>query len=462
MNRELTSTFDRLHYHISMIPNELQSQERVEEILLPLDSIGSVSPAAVFWIRVEGDYFNFFTRNNLLQVFGLDPASGIIQYDYVEGTGWRDDPERDVMVISVAIAKQTGLGVGDSMNFTVSGKRVTREIIGVDRNGFDFAWLKWQDLAQLAGSVEGAPRPNNYVVISTIPDRSAPVFAVGMDESLLAFIDDSFDTDNPGVIISGALAESEGLSAGDTITLTVGGETVERAIIAVIPNAIMEQTAQTQMPGIGAIPDDVALFGFNDLTTITGVDTQGEPVPNGYYVTTSLDDPTPDQVDEVMDEANIAMLEQGIGARYVNLVLQSEVLTELIITNTSIIGAATLLIGAVGAIGLLTTLSIAVLERQKEIGVMRSIGATSGVIGLQFVIEGLIVGFVSWVFSIPVSFMLARQLFKVLQLENVPFSYPPQALVIGLIGILLISAISSLGPSMSAARKTVSDILRYQ
>jgi ABC-type antimicrobial peptide transport system permease subunit len=288
------------------------------------------------------------------------------------------------------------------------------------------------------------------------------VFAVGMDESLLAFIDDSFDTDNPGVIISGALAESEGLSAGDTITLTVGGETVERAIIAVIPNAIMEQTAQTQMPGIGAIPDDVALFGFNDLTTITGVDTQGEPVPNGYYVTTCLDDPTPDQVDEVMDEANIAMLEHGIGARYVNLVLQSEVLTELIITNTSIIGAATLLIGAVGAIGLLTTLSIAVLERQKEIGVMRSIGATSGVIGLQFVIEGLIVGFVSWVFSIPVSFVLARQLFKVLQLENVPFSYPPQALVIGLIGILLISAISSLGPSMSAARKTVSDILRYQ
>jgi ABC-type antimicrobial peptide transport system permease subunit len=66
------------------------------------------------------------------------------------------------------------------------------------------------------------------------------------------------------------------------------------------------------------------------------------------------------------------------------------------------------------------------------------------------------------VFSIPVSFVLARQLFKVLQLENVPFSYPPQALVIGLIGILLISAISSLGPSMSAARKTVSDILRYQ
>jgi hypothetical protein len=183
------------------------------------------------------------------------------------------------MVISVAIANQTGLAVGDSMNFTVSGKRVTREIIGVDRNGFDFAWLKWQDLAQLAGSVEGAPRPNNYVVISTMPDRSAPVFAVGMDESLLAFIDDSFDTDDPGVIISGALAESEGLSAGDTITLTIGGETVERAIIAVIPNAIMEQTAQTQMPGIGSIPDDVALFGFNDLTTITGVDTQGEPVP---------------------------------------------------------------------------------------------------------------------------------------------------------------------------------------
>ena len=46
----------------------------------------------------------------------------------------------------------------------------------------------------------------------------------------------------------------------------------------------------------------------------------------------------------------------------------------------------------VGGIGLLTIASIGVFERQREIGVMRSIGASSGAILIQFWLEGILVG----------------------------------------------------------------------
>ena len=61
------------------------------------------------------------------------------------------------------------------------------------------------------------------------------------------------------------------------------------------------------------------------------------------------------------------------------------------------------LIAFVGAIGLAGTLSINVLERRREIGVMRAIGASSFQIARLFVGEGLILGLMAWVIAIPLS-----------------------------------------------------------
>jgi len=46
--------------------------------------------------------------------------------------------------------------------------------------------------------------------------------------------------------------------------------------------------------------------------------------------------------------------------------------------------------------------------------------------------------------------------------DFIEFAYPPVLLPIGFVGILIIATISSVWPSVSAARKTVSNILRYQ
>jgi putative ABC transport system permease protein len=117
---------------------------------------------------------------------------------------------------------------------------------------------------------------------------------------------------------------------------------------------------------------------------------------------------------------------------------------------------------AVGAIGLLATLSMAVFERQKEIGVMRSIGAGSITVAGQFLIEGILVGVISWLIGVPLSYLLSRVLADALPFGVTDIDYPAVAVVIGLVGMITVATISSLWPSINAARKTVSEIIRYQ
>ena len=130
--------------------------------------------------------------------------------------------------------------------------------------------------------------------------------------------------------------------------------------------------------------------------------------------------------------------------------------------SQAILSAVAGLIALVGALGLLTTLSMSVFERQKEIGVMRSIGAGSGTVVAQFLTEGMVVGVVAWIVGLPLMLGIQWLLLQIIGADLFGFQISLPAVIIGLIGMLIITMIASLWPSLGAARKTVSDILRYQ
>jgi putative ABC transport system permease protein len=186
-------------------------------------------------------------------------------------------------------------------------------------------------------------------------------------------------------------------------------------------------------------------------------------VPNAFFILAQAKDPSAREVDKLIEQINDTLVDQGITASYTNVTEIADQASKAILSIGIVLNIASAVMAAVGAIGLITTLSIAVFERQKEIGIMRSVGAKSPAIILQFLVEGMLIGLIAWVLAVPLSIALAWGLTEILPFGDfIPFVYPPIMLPLGLVGIVVIATISSVWPSVSAARKTVANILRYQ
>ncbi len=289
------------------------------------------------------------------------------------------------------------------------------------------------------------------------PVGSAPpvLYAIGTEATnrdLLNFeLRDGQDwDDNPeldGIVVTAGIADDLGKEVGDTITVHIGANTAELEII-----------------GITTYPFDTVWAKWETLAELGGLkNAEGELQPNGFSILLNNPDPTTQEVADVIADINEVLLARGINASYINWTENAEETGKFIATFGVIMNTAAALIAAVGAIGLLSTLAMSVFERQKEIGVMRSIGATSVAVALQFLIEGLIVGVVAWVIGVPIGYMLNQSLAESLNFGDAfAPDYPVLVTIIGLTGTLLVATFASLWPSAGAARKTVSDILRYQ
>jgi len=130
-----------------------------------------------------------------------------------------------------------------------------------------------------------------------------------------------------------------------------------------------------------------------------------------------------------------------------------------------LLGFMAVLIGTVGSIALSGALALSVLERRKEIGVMRAIGASSRTISNLFIGEGLILGWLSWLIAIPLTFpagqLMVFALGNAFQLDMV-YHYTPAGQILWFIIITILSIIASWLPARGASRISVRESLAYQ
>jgi putative ABC transport system permease protein len=123
------------------------------------------------------------------------------------------------------------------------------------------------------------------------------------------------------------------------------------------------------------------------------------------------------------------------------------------------------LMAVVGGIGLMGALSISVVERTKEIGVMRAIGARSRTILGMFMMEGVLQGIFSWAFALPLSAVISRPfsdaLGQAMLRTTLNYRYDTAAIVIWLVVVSLISSLASILPARSATRISVRASLAY-
>jgi putative ABC transport system permease protein len=99
------------------------------------------------------------------------------------------------------------------------------------------------------------------------------------------------------------------------------------------------------------------------------------------------------RIDRYLKDKNYAVqgVQSGVSLR--------ENATQAVNTLVSFLLIMAILTAFVGSIGLTGTMSMNVLERTREIGVMRTIGAVDRVIMQSVIIEALVIGLITWVFS---------------------------------------------------------------
>ena len=248
------------------------------------------------------------------------------------------------------------------------------------------------------------------------------------------------------VVSTGALNEEPGMHLGQEVILKVDGR---KATFRVVGMAL----------GLGLAP-----LVYADYTDIARLTHDVGRASSLMVVTTRHDPVFQAQVAAVL-EAHFR--QHGLRVNSIQLISEENAGTEAgfnMVIALALVMA--FLLAAVGWLGLMGTLSINVLERTREIGVMRAIGATDRAVAGAFIAEGMAIGAISWLagtlIALPLSGLLSYGVgMAILQAPlSYTFSAGGVALWLGL--VLALSALASFLPARRAARLTVREVLAYE
>lgn len=253
--------------------------------------------------------------------------------------------------------------------------------------------------------------------------------------------------DGHAVLLNQKLARDLGVSVGDHIELDLGQDgTSTWTIVGLIFDLINNQS--TAYVHSDTLNLELNQVGRASLARIRAVD--GSPAGQSALV----------------EDLRQRMEQLGIGVAVAQTAFEDQEAAEAQFSIlTTILMTMTVVMAIVGSIGLSGTLSINVIERRREIGVMRAVGASSRDVGLIFVGEGVLLGLVSWVQAVPLSILAGRP-FVVAIGDIIHFPGRYQLAANGLWIWLAIVLVLSLGASWLPARRatqiSVNQSLAYE
>lgn len=124
------------------------------------------------------------------------------------------------------------------------------------------------------------------------------------------------------------------------------------------------------------------------------------------------------------------------------------------------------LLAVVGGLGLMGTMSINVIERTREIGVMRSIGASDGDVLKIVMVEGILIGLLSWLFgailALPLSKPISDAVGNAFLQTPLSFTFSVGGVLLWLLLVVLVAGAACLLPARNASRLTIRDALAYE
>jgi putative ABC transport system permease protein len=126
--------------------------------------------------------------------------------------------------------------------------------------------------------------------------------------------------------------------------------------------------------------------------------------------------------------------------------------------------AMTIIVATIGGIGIANTLTLNVLERRREIGIMRAIGGRNGHLLQAFMTEALVLGGAGFLFGLLLGYPLAAMLVWLMSSVLFPleFTFPIEVAGTAFLFTLALTIVASAGPALGAARLRISSALRYE
>lgn len=258
--------------------------------------------------------------------------------------------------------------------------------------------------------------------------------------------------DTYAVVLNQRLAKHTGIKVGDRVIFDHGphGKS-EWQVVGLFLDPALVRSAY--------VPRDTLLReirSFNRATTIwiqtTRTDAAGEAA-------------VAQELQQYYEQRKFKLDTQGVffgqntASQIVDLVLNN------FMVIISLLGAMAIIIGLVGSVALSGILSLNVLERRREIGVMRAIGASSVSIAGMFIGEGILLAWLSWLFavilSIPASYSFIQAFAEVAD-NDILFKYSPTGALYWLIIVTVLAVIASWFPAHRATQISVRESLAYQ
>jgi putative ABC transport system permease protein len=246
------------------------------------------------------------------------------------------------------------------------------------------------------------------------------------------------------VVVEQSIAGAANTHAGQRIELSTAAGSVQFKVIGIVSDQQMNGTVL-----------------FVPLTTMQSVlHTPG--AINDYWIQTTSSN------HNLIDATN-TRLEAAFASHGGQLATQIEYVGAAgdraswrgITTAITVLG---LLIVAISMVGLINTITMAVLERTREIGILRCIGGHARDVRRIFATEGLVVALAGWLIGIPLGFAFAHGIVALAENvfnEHVLFTFPPLNIPIALIGTLILALLVVQIPLRRAVAFKPGEALRY-
>ena len=316
-------------------------------------------------------------------------------------------------------------------NATAAVEKIARDVDGV---AVAEAWNSLRALHTFADGTSGEP----FAIVG-LPENSTllmPQLARG--RSVTA------QDHNAMVVGTGLLRDDPTLDLGASVTVLVDEQPSVWNVVGVVESGPV-QAAYTSRAAVAAVR------GADRASTLV-IKTGARNAPL--------------QLD-VIQRLRAALDAGGSGAGGSMRVDESRrVFQDHLLMVVQFLGAMSWVMILVGGMGLASTMSLAVLERTREIGVLRAIGARHRDILMLIVVEGIVIALLAWLIalplSLPISVVLGDAFGRIM--FPVPRSFVPVGVGVAawLALVLLVAVVASLWPALRAARIPTRAALAYE